>query len=155
MNLNSDLSALLDSQRILTGPLERYAFASDASFYHLVPQAVVRPANLPEVGKLFAYSRQQRIPLVFRAAGTSLSGQAITDGILVNLARDWGRIQVEADGALIRVQPGVIGARANGIPTIGAGWGFGAPGELQDAGAAAIVTAPAETPAALAALVPA
>ena len=49
----------------------------------------------------------------------------------------------------------VIGARANGIPTIGAGWGFGAPGELQDAGAAAIVTAPAETPAALAALVPA
>ncbi len=113
MNLTTDLSALLDSQRVLTRPLERYAFASDASFYHLVPQAVVRPANLPEIGSLFAYSRAQRIPLVFRAAGTSLSGQAITDGILVNLARDWGKLQVEADGALIRVQPGVIGARAN------------------------------------------
>ena len=113
MTLTSDLNTLLDSQRVLTRPLERYAFASDASFYHLVPQAVVRPESLAEVGRLFAYSRQQGIPLVFRAAGTSLSGQAITDGILVNLARDWDRIAVEAEGALIRVQPGVIGARAN------------------------------------------
>ena len=113
MNLTSDLNALLGSQRVQTRPLERYAFASDASFYHLIPQAVVRPASLEQVGALFGYSQQHGLPLVFRAAGTSLSGQAITDGILVNLARDWDQLQVEADGALIRVQPGVIGARAN------------------------------------------
>ena len=113
MALTVDLNSLLGSQRVLARPVDRYAFASDASFYHLIPQAVVQPASLAQVGSLFAYSRQQRIPLVFRAAGTSLSGQSITDGILVHLARDWDRIQVEADGGLIRVQPGVIGAHAN------------------------------------------
>jgi D-lactate dehydrogenase len=113
MTITTDLNTLLGTERVLTRPIDRIAFASDASFYHLIPEAVVRPGSLAEISKLFGYSHKQHIPLVFRAAGTSLSGQAITDGILVNLARDWGKVQVEANGERIRLQPGVIGSHAN------------------------------------------
>ena len=113
MNLAADLTSLLSEDRVLTRPLERIAYASDASFYRLIPQAVVQPASLAEVGKLFAYSRQAHIPLVFRAAGTSLSGQSITDGILVDLSKHWTGMQIEGGGERIRLGPGVIGAHAN------------------------------------------
>jgi len=53
------------------------------------------------------------VPMTFRAAGTSLSGQAVTDGILVEVARYWREARVEAGGRRIRVQPGVIGGHAN------------------------------------------
>ena len=46
-------------------------------------------------------------------AGTSLSGQAVTDGILVDVSKHWGKIQIAANGERIHLQPGVIGARAN------------------------------------------
>ena len=83
---------ILPGERILARPIERIAYASDASFYRLVPQAVVQPATVEEIQKLFAYCQANRIPLTFRAAGTSLSGQAITDGMLVELSRYWGGI---------------------------------------------------------------
>ena len=51
--------------------------------------------------------------MTFRAAGSSLSGQSISDGLLVEVARHWRNLQVEDGGKRIRVQPGVIGARAN------------------------------------------
>ncbi len=89
------------------------AFASDASFYRLVPQAVVLAASVEEVKALFRLSRERRIPLTFRAAGTSLSGQAITDGLLVEVARHWRRVTVEDDGKAVRVQPGALGATVN------------------------------------------
>ena len=54
-----------------------------------------------------------RVPMTFRAAGTSLSGQAVTDGILVEVARHWRDVRVEEGGRKVRVQPGVIGAHVN------------------------------------------
>jgi D-lactate dehydrogenase len=113
MNLTTDLVALLDAKRVSTRPIDRIAFASDASFYRLIPEAIVHPASLDEIQQLFLYSHRHGIPLVFRAAGTSLSGQSVTDGILVNVGRYWGKIQVEENGALIRLQPGVVGSHAN------------------------------------------
>jgi D-lactate dehydrogenase len=101
--------------RILTRPLERSAYASDASFYRLIPQAVVQPNSIAEIQALFQFSHQQHIPLTFRAAGTSLSGQAITDGILVDLSKYWGLIQVEGNGERVRLEPGVIGSHANAV----------------------------------------
>ena len=56
---------------------------------------------------------RRSIPLTFRAAGTSLSGQSISDGLLVEVARHWRDLRVEEGGSKIRVQTGVIGARAN------------------------------------------
>jgi D-lactate dehydrogenase len=112
-----DLSALLadivEPQRILTRFIDRIAFASDASFYRLIPQAVVLSRGIEEIQALFRFSHKQRIPLTFRTAGTSLSGQAVTDGILVEVARHWRELKVEDNGKKVRVQPGVIGGQVN------------------------------------------
>jgi D-lactate dehydrogenase len=109
----AQLRTFIDPARILIRPIDRIAFASDASLYRLIPRAVVQPINSSEVRQLFEYSRAQRVPLTFRCAGTSLSGQAITDGILVDVGRFWRSANVEEDGRLLRVQPGLIGQQAN------------------------------------------
>jgi D-lactate dehydrogenase len=107
------LTALTEDARVLTRPIELIAHAADASFYRLIPKAVVLPKNLDEIGKLFRFSHEHRIPLTFRAAGTSLSGQAVTDGILVDISRHWNKLQIKESGKRVHVQPGVIGARVN------------------------------------------
>ncbi len=111
--IKAGLAAAIDSGRILIRPIELIAYASDASFYRLIPKAVVQTKGLEEIRAVFAFSQQQRIPMTFRAAGTSLSGQSISDGLLVDIARNWREVKVEDGGKQIRVQPGVIGARAN------------------------------------------
>ena len=103
----------IDPSRILIREIDRIAFASDASFYRLIPRAVVQPSDAEEVRYLFRFSHEHRIPLVFRAGGTSLSGQSITDGILVDVGRYWRSSRVEENGKAIRVQPGVLGQHAN------------------------------------------
>ena len=107
------LKELIDQARILTRPIDRIAFASDASFYRLIPKAVIQPQTPEEIKELFRFSHQHEIPLTFRAGGTSLSGQAITDGILVDIGRYWRSSRVEQNGNAIRVQPGLIGQQAN------------------------------------------
>jgi D-lactate dehydrogenase len=99
-------------ERILIRPIERIAFASDASFYRLIPRAVVQPTTAEEIKHLFRFSHEYGIPLVFRAGGTSLSGQAITDGILVDIGRHWRGAWSRTE-RLVRVQPGLIGQQAN------------------------------------------
>jgi D-lactate dehydrogenase len=107
------LQEQIDPQRILIRPIELVAFASDASFYRLIPRAVIQPQTAEEIKRLFHFSHEYEIPLVFRAGGTSLSGQAITDGILVDIGRYWRNVRVEQNGKTIRVQPGLIGQQAN------------------------------------------
>jgi D-lactate dehydrogenase len=111
--LNEQLSAILPKQRIHTRPIDRIAYANDASYFRLVPQAVVQPNSISEILSLFRFSQGQRIPMTFRAAGTSLSGQAVTDGILVDISKHWDRYQVEDGGALLRAQPGIVGGFLN------------------------------------------
>jgi D-lactate dehydrogenase len=111
--LEQQLSAILPPERVKTRPIDRYAFASDASHFYLVPQAVVQPADTEEIKKLFVFSQRHKIPMVFRAGGTSLSGQSITDGILVDLSRHWRRVTPENGGAQVRLEPAVIGGNAN------------------------------------------
>jgi D-lactate dehydrogenase len=113
LDLIRDLSGLLRPERVLSRPLERVAYASDASLYSLVPRVVVQPVSIEEVRRLFGFSKTHSIPLTFRAAGTSLSGQSITDGILVDISKHWGGIQIEASGDRVRLQPGIIGAHVN------------------------------------------
>jgi D-lactate dehydrogenase len=114
-DLGTQLGTFIDPSRILTRMIDRIAFASDASLYRLIPRAVVQPINSEEVRELFQFSRKNRIPLTFRAGGTSLCGQAITDGILVDVGRYWRMGSAEEDGRLVRVQPGLIGQQANQI----------------------------------------
>ncbi len=112
-SLREALAAIVGSGRVLDRPVDLIAFASDASFYRLIPKAVVFPSSMDEVRSLFRLSRERRIPMTFRAAGTSLSGQAVSDGILVEVARHWRGLQVLEGGAKVKVQPGVIGAHVN------------------------------------------
>ena len=112
-DLGAQLRRFIHESRVLTRMIDRIAFASDASLYRLIPRAVVQPMNSEEVRKLFQFSRERKIPLTFRAGGTSLCGQAISDGILVDVGRYWRMGAVEENGQLVRVQPGLIGQQAN------------------------------------------
>ncbi|HYF02155.1 MAG TPA: FAD-binding and (Fe-S)-binding domain-containing protein [Patescibacteria group bacterium] len=107
------LFEIFPKERVKSRALDRIAFASDASFYRLIPQAVVQPNSIEEIQKLFAWSHEQKIPLTFRAAGTSLSGQAITDGILVDISKHFKKIEAIENGIKVLLQPGIIGAKAN------------------------------------------
>ena len=120
-NAKSDIKkATLEIQpihpsRILTSYLHRIAYANDASYFRLVPQAVVQPNSIGEIQSLFKFTQQNKIPMTFRAAGTSLSGQAVTDGILVDISKHWGNYNVEENGKLIRFQPGIVGGFINNV----------------------------------------
>lgn len=107
------LSSVLPESRIKSRLIDVVAYAADAGFYHLQPVAVVQPVSDEEIISLFKFSHQHQVPLTFRTGGTSLSGQAITDGILVDLSKFWTKIKVEENGQQVRVQPGVVGATVN------------------------------------------
>jgi D-lactate dehydrogenase len=112
-SLGDSLAQFIGRDRLLTRPIERIAYASDASFYRLIPQAVVLAKGIPEIQALFRFSQTHHVPMTFRAAGTSLSGQAVTEGILVEVARHWRDVRVEEGGKKVRMQPGVIGGYVN------------------------------------------
>ena len=113
MDIPALLLSVIPAKRIKSSLIDLVAYASDAGFYHLRPLAVILPVSEKEIVDILNFSRQYRIPVVFRTAGTSLSGQAITDGILVDLSQYWDKINVEDNGKLVRVQPGAIGAIVN------------------------------------------
>src|SRR5690554_6276034 len=114
-NLIRELAGFIPPARLLTDELCRLAHGTDASFYRLVPQLVVRVESETDVQQVLHSCARRGLPVTFRAAGTSLSGQAVTDSVLIQLGNGWNGHQLLNDGAAIRLQPGVIGARANSI----------------------------------------
>jgi len=111
--LVAELATLLPAERLIQDPLRLLAYGTDASFYRLIPRVVVKVETEAEVLAVLAACRRHAAPVTFRAAGTSLSGQAVTDSVLMLLGENWDRIAIEAGGDIIRLQPGVIGAEAN------------------------------------------
>ena len=109
------LKKILPSNKIKSTLIDRYAFAGDAGFYYLLPQAIVQPDSIEEIKQLFVFAKHHNIPLTFRAAGTSLSGQSITDGVLVDLSRNWKKVTTIDEGNLVEVQPAAIGAHVNHV----------------------------------------
>ncbi|WP_081710190.1 FAD-binding and (Fe-S)-binding domain-containing protein [Arthrobacter sp. 35W] len=108
----TDLAAVLRAAvatdgQVKTRALDLHANAHDASHFLLLPQAVVVPTDAAEVGRLLRASAEQGVPLTLRSGGTSLSGQAVTDGVLVDVRHHFRGIEVLDDGARVRVQPGV------------------------------------------------
>ena len=93
--------------------LRTLAYGTDASFYRLIPRLVIAVQNESEVITVLTEARRYGLPLTFRAAGTSLSGQAVSDSLLVVLGEDWNTWSLNADASEIRLQPGIIGAHAN------------------------------------------
>ncbi|PNH86054.1 FAD-binding and (Fe-S)-binding domain-containing protein [Arthrobacter sp. AFG20] len=99
--------AVADPAQVKTRPIDLHANAHDASHFLLIPQAVVMAGNAEEVGRLLRASAAQGVPLTFRSGGTSLSGQAVSDGVLVDVRRNFRNVEVLDGGARVRVQPGV------------------------------------------------
>ncbi len=85
---------------------DRLAAAHDASHYQLTPQAVVAPRDATEVGAALAAASAAGVPVTFRSGGTSLSGQAGSDGLLLDTRRHFRDITVLDDGARVRTGPG-------------------------------------------------
>ncbi len=113
MYIKSKLGEILKADQIKCDPIHLYSFARDASFYRLIPDAVVQPDKDKDIKALFKFANQNGIPLTFRAAGTSLSGQSITNHILVDISQGWKSIQVNDNGRLITLLPSIIGEHAN------------------------------------------
>jgi D-lactate dehydrogenase len=108
-----DLIAFIPDTRLITDPLRTLAYGTDASFYRLIPQIVIKADSEEEVSRILQASDRHSIPLTFRAAGTSLSGQAITDSVLVICGGNWNKYEILDKGNRIRLQPGIIGGQAN------------------------------------------
>ena len=106
-------AAYVPEDRLITDPLRLLTWGTDASFYRLVPRIAVVVDREDEVVRLLADCAALGTPVTFRAAGTSLSGQAISDSVLVLLGDGWRRAEVGAAAETITLQPGVIGATAN------------------------------------------
>lgn len=104
---------LIPTERYFDDPLATLAFGTDASFYRLIPKLVLRVESEAEVVQLLKLANQFQVALTFRAAGTSLSGQAVTDSVLLVLGENWQQHQIRGLGEQIRLAPGVIGAQAN------------------------------------------
>jgi D-lactate dehydrogenase len=111
--LHRRLASDWPAERLITDPLRCLAWGGDASFYRLVPQLIVVIDSEAELQTLLAHASELRTPLTFRAAGTSLSGQAISDSVLVMLGDGWRGCRVGEGGWTISLQPAVIGATAN------------------------------------------
>ncbi len=111
--LESKLATKIDSKRIITEEAKRLAYGTDASFYRLIPKVVLRLKSLFEVIFTIRTCRELGVHFTFRAAGTSLSGQAVSDSVLITLTDDWRNHQIIDNGDKILLQPGVIGADAN------------------------------------------
>ena len=109
-----ELRESMPASRIYTDPLRTLAYGTDASMYRLTPKIVVDVENEIEVSEVIRLARRHKTPLTFRAAGTSLSGQGVTDSILVRLSpKSWRNWSINQDASQITLQPGIIGGRAN------------------------------------------
>ncbi len=104
---------VVSENRIFTSRAETLAYGTDASFYRLVPKIVIQSKTVEEVSFLLEEAHKLELPVTFRAAGTSLSGQAITDSILLITSQHWTNYEILDKGKKIKLEPGVIGARAN------------------------------------------
>lgn len=104
---------LLGEEQVLYKALDLIRYATDASPYRMIPKVVVTPTSEEQVLAIFKYSREKQIPVTIRASGSSLSGQAQGDGILLDARKHWAGATVEAAGKQLRVRPGTIMFRAN------------------------------------------
>jgi D-lactate dehydrogenase len=113
--LGRDLGAVLGKEAVTQRPLDRLAYAHDASHYLLVPQTVVTPRSPEQVAEVMRSCDRAGVSLTFRSAGTSLSGQGLSDSVLVDTRKRFQDVQVLEDGRRVRVQPGATVGRVNAL----------------------------------------
>ena len=110
-----EISEFIPAERIYTDDLRRLAWGTDAGFYRLVPKIVIRSENEEEISRILRTADRLKVPVTFRAAGTSLSGQAVSDSVLVVAGKNWEGYAISEDAGLVTLEPGLVGARVNDI----------------------------------------
>lgn len=111
--LYNELKSKFPPNRLFNDELNTLAYGTDASFYKLTPKIVVKAKSENEIIFVINKCSEHKIPITFRASGTSLSGQAISDSVLIIADRTWNKIKVANDGSDIALTPGVLGINAN------------------------------------------
>lgn len=99
--------------RLRTRASDRLALAHDASHYLLTPRAVVAPTSIEELSAAVRAAAEFGVPVTFRSGGTSLSGQGVTDGLMIDTRRHFRGLTVLDDGARVSVDPGVTVRQLN------------------------------------------
>ncbi len=111
--LIESLSRVLPPRQVITDNLRRLAYGTDASFYRLTPEVVAVVETEQEVQALLQAAHAHARPVTFRAAGTSLSGQAVTDSVLALIGEGFATCEIGPDAATVRLGPGIIGGEVN------------------------------------------
>ncbi|WP_406367745.1 FAD-binding and (Fe-S)-binding domain-containing protein [Streptomyces sp. NBC_01546] len=111
--LRTELTGLLGAEKVLWKVSDLVRYASDASPYRFVPQVVVIAEDIDDVSAVLSYAHGRQREVVFRAAGTSLNGQAQGEDILVDVRRHWAGVEVLEGGRRARIRPGTTVLRAN------------------------------------------
>ena len=111
----TDLIGFIPKNQIYTDPLRTLAWGTDASFYRITPRIVIRSDSEEQIQQIVRLCSAHHLPFTFRAAGTSLSGQSLSDSILIVAGKNWEGYQLNDDGSFINLQPGLTGGRVNEI----------------------------------------
>ncbi|RME42088.1 MAG: FAD-binding oxidoreductase [Caldilineae bacterium] len=94
---------------VRTDPYSRVLYSTDASIYRVMPQGVFFPRHADDVQAAVELAAQYRLPLTMRGAGTSLAGQAVNHGLIVDASRHMNQIlEVNTEAKWVRLQPGVV-----------------------------------------------
>lgn len=94
---------------LFTDRATRLLYATDASAYREIPLAIARPRNKEDIGKLINFARNMKTSLIPRTAGTSLAGQVVGGGIVVDISKYLNKvIEINAKEHWVRVEPGVV-----------------------------------------------
>ncbi|WP_431121256.1 FAD-binding and (Fe-S)-binding domain-containing protein [Flagellimonas flava] len=107
-SLFTTLAEQLEGELQIDG-LSRALYATDASVYRKLPLAVAYPKTTKDIQVLIAFANDQKVGLIPRTAGTSLAGQCVGDGIVVDVSKHFTQIvHLDQDKKQVRVQPGVV-----------------------------------------------
>jgi len=112
-SVRQELKQKLSPEQVRNDLLQRHAYARDAGFYRLVPRTIVKARCVEDISSIFKIAVRRNRKLVFRAGGTSLSGQSVGDDILVEVRQGWQQVEILNEGKQIKLQAGVVAAKAN------------------------------------------
>jgi FAD/FMN-containing dehydrogenase len=89
--------------------ITRTIYSTDASVYKEMPVATIWPAGESDIKKILNFASKEKISVTVRAAGTSLAGQVVANGLIVDISRNMNRIlEVNVNEGWVRVEPGVV-----------------------------------------------
>ena len=111
--LTQAFTAVLPERQVISDSLRRLAYGTDASFYRLTPEVITVVESEEQVLAVLRVAGEQGRAVTFRAAGTSLSGQAVTDNVLMLIGEGFSSCEIGPGADSVRMGPGIIGSEVN------------------------------------------